>query len=105
MVEHEHFVTLSLQLPSPFKNFAGQFFGPKKINSDFMAHCYRELAHEQWKLLLDDEFLQAYEHGIVIECCDGVTRRIYPRIFTYSADYPEKYVSTNNLLVRFVNGN
>ncbi|KAL6298277.1 hypothetical protein BKA93DRAFT_710038, partial [Sparassis latifolia] len=29
-------------------------------------------------------------HGIVITCCDGVQRRFYPRIFTYSADYPEK---------------
>jgi hypothetical protein len=26
----------------------------------------------QWKILLDDEFLEAYEHGIVILCCDGV---------------------------------
>jgi hypothetical protein len=42
-------------------------------------------------VLLDEEFLYAYEHGIVIKCCDGVTRRFYPRIFTYSADYPEKY--------------
>lgn len=69
-----------------------------------MAHCFRELTHEQWKVLLDDEFLHAYEHGIVIECRNGVMRRIYPRIFTYSADYPEKYVSNNNLSVLFVNG-
>ncbi|KAJ7777634.1 hypothetical protein DFH07DRAFT_976756 [Mycena maculata] len=46
--------------------------------------------HAIWRLLLDDEFLEAYEHGIVIECQDGVFRRFYPRIFTYSADYPEK---------------
>lgn len=25
-------------------------------------------------------------------CPDGVERRFYPRIFSYSADYPEKYV-------------
>jgi len=46
--------------------------------------------HEIWRLLLDDEFLHAYQHGIVILCMDGVKRRVYPRIFTYSADYPEK---------------
>ena len=46
--------------------------------------------HAVWELILDDEFLHAYEHGIVISCADGVSRRIYPRIFTYSADYPEK---------------
>jgi hypothetical protein len=57
-----------------------------------MAHCNREMFHEQWKILLDDEFLAAYEHGILIECDDGITRRLYPRIFTYSADFPEKFV-------------
>jgi len=69
-----------------------------------MAHCHREFLHAQWKLLLDDEFMEAYEHGIVITCGDGITRRVFPRIFTYSADYPEKYVisimvkqPTNNL--------
>jgi hypothetical protein len=56
-----------------------------------MTHCHRELAHAQWKLLLNDEFIEAYKHGIVIECCDGIPRQFYPRIFTYSTNYPEKY--------------
>lgn len=55
-----------------------------------MAHCRRELVHEVWKILLDEDFLHAYRFGMVIECIDGQERRIYPRIFTYSADYPEK---------------
>ncbi len=38
------------------------------------------------KLLSDPEFLHAYQHGMVITCGDGVVRRVYPRIFTYSAD-------------------
>jgi hypothetical protein len=62
------------------------------MTSECATHCHRELFHEQWNILLDDEFLEAYEHGIVILCCDGIARRFYPRIFTYSADYPEKYV-------------
>jgi hypothetical protein len=49
--------------------------------------------HAQWSILLDDEFLEAYAHGIVIMCCDGIMRRFYPRILTYSADYQEKYVA------------
>lgn len=57
-----------------------------------MTHCQRELLHAQWKVILDDQFLEAYKHGIVIRCSDGVARRFYPRIFTYSADYPEKLV-------------
>ncbi|KAF7966162.1 hypothetical protein HWV62_39770 [Athelia sp. TMB] len=49
-----------------------------------------EIFHAQWEILLDDEFIQAYQHGIVVVCPDGISRRFYPRIFTYSADYPEK---------------
>jgi hypothetical protein len=56
-----------------------------------MTHCRHELLHAQWTILLDDEFLEAYEHGIVVECLDGIKRRFYPRILTYSADYKEKY--------------
>jgi len=39
---------------------------------------------------LDDKFLEAYNHGVIVKCADGIVRRIFPRIFTYSADYPEK---------------
>ncbi|KAG2744407.1 hypothetical protein P692DRAFT_201656837, partial [Suillus brevipes Sb2] len=53
-------------------------------------HCRRDLFHGCWNHLLDADFLQAYRHGIVIKCPDGVLRRVFPRIFTYSADYPEK---------------
>ena len=66
--------------------------GGKGLTKAFMAHCHREFFHAQWKVLLDDEFMDAYEHGIVIECCDAIKRRFYIRIFAYSADYPEKYV-------------
>ncbi|RDB23027.1 hypothetical protein Hypma_009855 [Hypsizygus marmoreus] len=45
---------------------------------------------ERWSVLLDDDFVHAYKHGLVIQCPDGNERRFYPRIFTYSADYPEK---------------
>lgn len=46
--------------------------------------------HAQLSVLLDDEFVEGYIHGVVITCPDGIERRFYPRIFTYSADYPEK---------------
>ena len=66
-----------------------------KLPGDLLfTHCHRELFHAQWKDILDDEFFYAYEHGIVLEAGDGVKRRLFPRIFTYSADYPEKYVRT-----------
>jgi hypothetical protein len=64
--------------------------GGKGPDSTFMAHCHREIYQAQWLIILDDEFLEAYQHGIVIKCCDSIRRRFFPRIFTYSADYKEK---------------
>ncbi|KAJ3809810.1 hypothetical protein F5876DRAFT_77388 [Lentinula aff. lateritia] len=59
-------------------------------SKEIITHCSRELYHAIWRFLLDDEFIHAYRYGIVIKCFDGVEHRIYPRFFTYSADYPEK---------------
>jgi len=47
--------------------------------------------HGVWGQLLDHDFVQSYCHGFTMECLDGIWRRFYPWIFTYSADYPEKY--------------
>ncbi len=55
-----------------------------------LTHCRRELMQNVWSIILDDDFLYACTYGIVIKCIDGAERRVYPRIFTYSADYPEK---------------
>jgi hypothetical protein len=79
-----------MQLPDDFQDTYKKFFG-EASTSDVQTHCKRELMHAIWELLLDEEFMHAYEHGIVIRCGDGVTRRIFPRFFSYSADYPEKY--------------
>jgi hypothetical protein len=78
------------QLPDSFKDFTGTYTEGKGVGRECNTHCHRDLFQAQWKVLLDDEFLEAYEHGIVILCCDGMKRRFYPRVFTYSADYPEK---------------
>ncbi|KIY48733.1 hypothetical protein FISHEDRAFT_65631 [Fistulina hepatica ATCC 64428] len=48
---------------------------------DITTHCHRELFHTVWEHLLDNDFLHVYQYGM---------HRVYPRIFTYSADYPEK---------------
>jgi len=68
--------------------------GDKLPGDPLFTHCHRELFHAQWNDLLDDEFLHGYEHGMVFECGDNIKRQLFPRIFTYSADYPEKYVCT-----------
>ena len=56
-----------------------------------LRFCKRELFHNIWLLLLDPEFMYAYEHGMIILCGDSIRRRLFPRFFTYAADYPEKY--------------
>lgn len=68
-----------------------------------MAYCAREAFHKQWSILLDRELLDAMEVGIRLVCPDGRARLFYPRIFTYSADYPEKFVQTSLQCVRLVN--
>lgn len=71
--------------------------GGQGISQKLMTHCRREVFHAQWAILLDNAFMKAYRHGIVINCPDGILRRFYPRIFTYSADYPEKLVHVSFL--------
>ncbi|KIM65445.1 hypothetical protein SCLCIDRAFT_22648 [Scleroderma citrinum Foug A] len=77
-------------LPDAFKDFAAENSGGNALGDNFFTHSHRELFHAQWKILLDDEFIEAHHHGIVCQCYDGIYRRLYPHIFTYSADYPEK---------------
>jgi hypothetical protein len=55
-----------------------------------LTHCCRQLMHAVWRLMLDDVFLEAYQHGIVLKCADSIIHLVYPCIFTYAADYPEK---------------
>jgi len=56
-----------------------------------LTHCRRELFHAAQVVLLNDpEFQHAYKNGIVMKCIDGIVRCLFPQIFTYSADYPER---------------
>jgi len=70
-------------------------------SSSTITHLKREVMHKIWELLLDPEFLHAYEHGIVVKCADRIVRRVFPWLFTYSADYPEKYVLVFFLLYSY----
>lgn len=80
-----------MQIPDSIQEWIAEF-NPnwKTQKSTILAHCRRELMQAVWSLLLSPEFIHAYKYGMVIVCMDGITRRVFPRIFTYSADYPEK---------------
>lgn len=75
-----------------FKDFfTARTKGGKGPSDALLAHCNREVFHAQWDLLLDDEFIEAWKHGVRVKCgFDKIVRRFYPRIMTYSADYLEK---------------
>ncbi|KAI0069759.1 hypothetical protein K474DRAFT_1687673 [Panus rudis PR-1116 ss-1] len=84
-----HHIAYIPKLPDTFHDEYVRLTG-RAPPADVLTHCRRELMHAVWLLLLNDEFRQAYKHGIIIRCPDGIVRRVYLRIFTYSADYPEK---------------
>jgi hypothetical protein len=46
-----------------------------------------------WRLLLNEKFVEAYNSGFVIKFVDGIVRRIFIGLYTYGADYPEKYIT------------
>lgn len=50
-----------------------------------------------WDRMLDEDFVHAYLYGQRILFPDGVERLVFPRIFAYSADYPEKFVLSSFL--------
>jgi hypothetical protein len=62
----------------------------RSAGATLLAHMKRELMQAVWMLLLDDDLLRAYTHGVRVTCADAIERLVFPRFFVYSADYPEK---------------
>jgi hypothetical protein len=78
-----------IQVVDTLNDFYLHVFG-KSASDEVLTHCKRELFQAIWMTLLDEEFMDAYINGLVVECADGILQRFFPRFFTYSADYPEK---------------
>lgn len=55
-----------------------------------LTYLKRELMHAIWNILITPQFIHAYIHGFEVLCYDGIKRLVFPRFFSYSADYPEK---------------
>jgi hypothetical protein len=53
-----------------------------------LTHLRRELMQEVWLILMDDDFMHAYMHGIELD--DDDLYLFFPRNLTDSNDYPEK---------------
>jgi hypothetical protein len=77
------------QLVDTIQDFYRKTFN-KPTTSAVLMHCKCELMQAIWLQLLDDNFMDAYANGTLVEYADRTIRRFFPQIFTYSADYPEK---------------
>ena len=86
-----HICWIALQLPDLFESWIASWHPHWETQrNQLMAHCWRELMQAIWKYMLDDDFIHAMIYGVVVTYYNGIKRQIYPWIFTYSANYPEK---------------
>ena len=59
---------MSVQLPDAIQDFIKTRQGGVAANQALLTYCKREAFHASWRILLDDEFLEAYEWAIEQEC-------------------------------------
>ena len=82
---------ITLQLPDDIQD-AYMTIYQRAPSSAILTHLKRELIHAIYELILNSIFMMAYKDGIAVTCYDGIQRRLFVRLLTYSGDYPEKYV-------------
>jgi hypothetical protein len=67
------YINFSCQLPDNVKDILSGLFRISKSGMALLhTHCRRELFHGCWEILLDEDFVHAYRHGIILRCADGV---------------------------------
>ncbi|KAJ7588691.1 hypothetical protein C8J56DRAFT_785328, partial [Mycena floridula] len=84
-----HHVLYFPSLPDNIQEAYLQIFG-RAPTSDMLTFLKRDLFHATLNLLFTPEVVHAYRHGFEVVCADNVKRLLFPRFFTYSADYPER---------------
>jgi hypothetical protein len=70
----QHLRFIFAKLPDSIQDEIRTLSGGQSAPRELLTHIKRELIHEIWKLLLDDEFIDMYQNGILIKCADGLTR-------------------------------
>jgi hypothetical protein len=80
----------SSQLPDKVQEWIRARTKNGKIPSDLPAHLARELFQAGLSRLFDGDFVHAYEHGMALTLLDGIEILGVPRLFSWSADTPEK---------------
>ena len=80
-----HCFQLGDDLQEAYKSFFGVL-----ATAPMLTHLRREVMQAVWLLILDNEFMHAYIHGIELEFIDDDPYIFLPRFFTNSNDYLEK---------------
>ncbi|KAK7439030.1 hypothetical protein VKT23_017736 [Stygiomarasmius scandens] len=86
-----HHLAYIPSLPDLVKDKYFEIYGVHP-NEDVLRFLKREVIQAVYFLLLNPEFRDAYLNGLLVTCADGILRRLFPRFFSYSADYPEKVI-------------
>ncbi|KAG2074493.1 hypothetical protein BDR04DRAFT_1126810 [Suillus decipiens] len=92
MARASHHLAYILTLLNNLQDIYVDIFGEAML-SDLMQAI--------WGLLFDSKLIEAYKHGIVIQCSDGITQRVFPQFFSYSVYYPEKVLLAT---IKFLGG-
>ncbi|KAH9898500.1 hypothetical protein C8Q73DRAFT_773146 [Cubamyces lactineus] len=84
-----HHLAYIPSLPDSFQDWYTQIH---KIaaTAAVLTFLKRELMQGIYLLLMDERFMYAYVHGLLMLCGDGILRRLFIRFLLYAADYPEK---------------
>ncbi|KAF7323811.1 hypothetical protein MKEN_00602400 [Mycena kentingensis (nom. inval.)] len=84
---------LSYGLPDNLEELYVQHY-EERMPDHLLAFLKRELFHLVWELMLDDDFVEAWDHGMrVDECWDHLRRCLFLRFPTYGADYMDKILA------------
>ncbi|THG95202.1 hypothetical protein EW026_g6403 [Hermanssonia centrifuga] len=84
-----HHLAYIPSLPDTIQDVYQNIYG-LPATKNVLRFCKTQIMHAVWLLLMDEQFMEAYVHGILVDCGDNIRRRLFPRFFTYSADYPER---------------
>ena len=61
------------QLVDTIQDFYRKMFN-KPTTSAVLTHCKHELMQVIWLQLLDNDFMDAYANGMLVECADGTVQ-------------------------------
>ncbi|KAE9384947.1 hypothetical protein BT96DRAFT_841397 [Gymnopus androsaceus JB14] len=84
-----HHMAYIPKLPNNFHDFYKEHYNTAPTEA-VLTNVQREILQSIYGLIFDNEFMEAYDHGLVLKCANIVQRCLFPCLFTYSVDYIEK---------------